>query len=148
MRERPRFTVELRSGRLVEARVFWLKTAQDTADYQSALATEFAKVPSTLQPVLCADHRPVRVYPTPAADALTEAFRGNNTRLERAALVIDPSNATLLMQLERIVREASYERRRVFRDASGALAHLSAVLNEREQRRAGEFLAEWTEPAR
>lgn len=148
MRERPRFTVELRAGRLVEARVFWLKTAQDVADYQTALGAEFSKVPATLQVVLCADHRPVRVYPTPAADALTEAFRGNNTRLERAALVIDPTNATLLMQLERIVREANYERRRVFRDGSSALVHLNAALNEREQRRAAEFLAEWTEVAR
>ncbi len=130
---------------MLEARVFSLKTAEDVMDYGAAIAAGVAKAPLTVMPVLCADHRPVRVYATPAADGLTEMFKRNNARLERAALVIDPSNATLLMQLERIVREASYERRKVFRDAPSALAHLSVVLDEREKQRAREFLAEWSD---
>jgi hypothetical protein len=46
------------------------------------------------------------------------------------------------MQLERLVREAGYENRKVFREPSGALLHLSAVLEASEATRASAFLAE------
>ena len=141
----PRFTVDIRAGRLLEARVFSLKTAEDVLDYGAAIAAKIAKVPAPLTAVLCADHRPVRVYPQAAADELTSMFQRNNVRLERAALVIAPSNATLLLQLERIVREANFDKRRVFRDSASALEHLSASLDAVEQARASAFLAEWTE---
>lgn len=139
----PRFTVELRVGRLLEARIFSLKTAEDVVEYGAAIAAGVAKAPATVMPILCADHRPVRVYPQPAADRLTEMFKRNNTRLAYAALVIDPANATLLLQLERIVREANYERRKVFRDAPSALAQLGTVLDSAERARAAAFLTEW-----
>ncbi|MBL8682824.1 MAG: hypothetical protein JNK05_26905 [Myxococcales bacterium] len=141
MRERPRFTVEMHVGRLLEARVYSLKTAQDVAEYGAAIAEHVARASSGTKLVLCADHRPVMVYPPSAADGLVAMFERNNAALERAGLVLDPANATLLLQLERIVREAAYERRKVFRDSESVVTFLSDVLDPRETARAREFLA-------
>jgi hypothetical protein len=56
-------------------------------------------------------------------------------------MIVSPSNATLLLQLERLVRTAGSDIRRVFRDAEGALGHLEAVLEKEERVRARVFLA-------
>ena len=71
-------------------------------------------VPKGTVPVLCADHRPVVVYPQSVADRLVELFMDMNRRLERVAILVAPSNATLLLQLRRLVREAAYASRKVF----------------------------------
>lgn len=128
-------------GRLLEARVYSLKTAQDVAEYGAAIAEQVARAAAGTKLVLCADHRPVMVYPPAAADGLVAMFERNNAALECAGLVLDPANATLLLQLERIVREAAYERRKVFRDSESVVAFLSDVLDARETARAREFLA-------
>lgn len=65
-----------------------------------------------------------------------------NTRLVRVAILVARSNATLTLQLNRIVREAGYENRRVFFDAEPAAAWLDPELTAEENRRVDEFLAE------
>lgn len=136
----PRYTIESRVGRLIEARVLRLGTREDADAYSAALAAEVGR--HSAAPVLCADHRPVRVYPQEPADRLVELFQDMNSRLERIAIVVAPTNATILLQLERIVREARFERRKVFRDAAGALDHLAASLDAHELARARAFLAD------
>jgi hypothetical protein len=143
----PPFTLERRVGRLIEARVFRLRSRAEADVYCRALGVEVAKVPLDLRPVLCADHRPVVVYPQDAADRLTELFCNMNTRLSRIAILVAPTNATLTLQLNRIVREARYENRRVFHDAAQALTHMTPSLDEREIERARAFLAGF-QPAR
>lgn len=140
------YTIEMRVGRLIEARVFRLVTADDTEEYQRALLAVVQRAKG-VTPVLCADHRPVPIYPQAAADRLVDAFRPNNTRFDRIAIVVAPTNATLLLQLERIVREAGSSMRRVFREPDGALAHLTSALDAREAARARSFLAEYTLPS-
>ena len=71
-----------------------------------------------------------------------ELFRPNNKRFARITLLIAPSNATLLLQLDRLVREAGSNLRRVFRDAESALGHLASALDPEELVRARGFLAE------
>jgi hypothetical protein len=140
-----RYSVEVRVGRLIEARVFSLTTAAEADEYGRAIIAATQRAPKT--PVLCADHRPVAIYPQPAADRLVEMFRPNNQRFERIAIVAAPTNATLLLQLERIVREAGSTKRRVFRDAAGAIDHLLPILDPRELARARSFLAEHSAPS-
>ena len=135
-----RYRVERRVGRLVEARVLSLRTREDADAYGAAVLAETVRASG--KPVLCADHRPANVYPPAAAERLVELFRPNNTRFARIAIIVPPTNATLLMQLERLTREAGFENRRVFRDATGALAHLAGVLEESELVRARAFLSE------
>jgi hypothetical protein len=134
------FTVDIRAGRLVEARVRGLSTRDDADAYGLAVAAAAQRAPA--QPVLLADHRAVRVYPQPAADRLVELFRPNNTRYARIAVVVSPLNAILRMQLERLVREARSDHRRVCTDAETALDHLASSLDPRELARARAFLAE------
>ena len=138
----PPYTVETRVGRLIEARVFRLKTRADADAYSAALGDEVRRQPADRPAVLCADHRPVVVYPQPVTDRLVELFQQMNTRLERIAIFVSPTNATLLMQLERLVREASFEHRRVFREPETGLIHLGQSLDLPERARAQSFLSE------
>ena len=80
------------------------------------------------------------IYPQDAADKLSERFQSNNSRFERIAIVVAPTNATLLMQLDRITREARFPNRRVFQEPRGALEHLAPGLDPSELDRAREFL--------
>jgi hypothetical protein len=98
-------------------------------------------MPREPTPVLCADHRPVRIYTQEVADRLSALFQDMNSRIGRIAILVAPSNATLSLQLHRIVREAGYEHRRVFHGAPDALAHLAAVLDAAESERVRGFLA-------
>ena len=100
------------------------------------------RMPREIRPVLCADHRPVGIYPQAAADRLIELFTQMNSRLERVAILVSRTNATLYMQLNRIVREASYTARRVVHTAEEAHAHLAPVLAPAELARMRDFLAE------
>lgn len=141
----PPYTIESRVGRLIEARVLRLSTREDADAYSDALAAEVRRHGEA--PVLCADHRPVRIYPQAPADRLVELFQDMNSRLERIAIVVAPTNATILLQLERIVREARFEKRKVFREAAGALEHLASSLDARELARARAFLAAPSPPS-
>ncbi len=138
------YTVEPSVGRLIEARVFRLVTREDADEYSRALSRVVSSM-AGVAPVLCADHRPVRVYPQAPADRLAELFTHMNSRLESVAILISPTNATLGLQLDRIVREVKNDQRRAFRSTSDALAHLGSSLNDREMAQASRFLASWTD---
>lgn len=133
-----------RVGRLIEARVFGLRTRDDADAYSRELGIQAMRVPARIRPILCADHRPVAIYPQPAADRLIELFLQMNARLERVAILVAPTNATLAMQLNRIVREASFSGRKVFHRAEDAQAHLAPVLEPDELARVRDFLSEFT----
>lgn len=139
----PGFTVERRVGCVIEARVFRIRTPDEATRYARALATVVSSTPLELKPILCADHRPVVVYSQPVTDRLTELFVSMNTRLQRIAILVSPTNAVLSMQLGRIVRQAGNEHRRLFTLASQALAHLSPVLDPLESARVRDFLDEF-----
>jgi hypothetical protein len=141
-RDDARFSLTRRVGRVIEARVFWLRTPEAATRYTQALAAEVARAPRNMQPVLCADHRPVAIYSQPVADRLTELFVDMNRRLARVAILVARTNATLSLQLSRIVREAGNPNRKLFHDATDALAHLSPVLDQAERIRVENFLAE------
>ena len=132
------FTVRRPVGRLIEARVFNLRTTEEVAEYSNA----FAPVVAVADPVLCADHRPVVIYPPDVADELVRLFKTMNDRLKRVAILVSRSNATLAMQLQRIVRESNYPSRRVFFDAREAERFLTPILDAPERVRLGVFLGE------
>jgi hypothetical protein len=129
------FTVENRAGRLLEAKVTQLKTRDDALAYAKEVGRVLAAMPETPQPILWADHRAVVVYPPPVTEQLLVLFAAMNARLERVAILVAPTNATLLMQLRRIVREARYESRRVFTEASEARGFLGQLLGPTEHMR-------------
>jgi len=141
------YAVAVNVGRLVEARVMGLRSRADADAYSQELADVMARMPRNVSPVLLADHRPVVIYSQDVADRLAHLFTRMNARLERVAIVAARSNATLVLQLERLVREAAYANRRVCYASSEAEKHLAATLGPAELQRARAFLAEWTPPA-
>jgi hypothetical protein len=136
-----RYRVENVKGRLVEARVERLATAAEADAYATDVAEAAKRCGSPQPAVLCADHRSANIYPPEVADRLLLAFRPNNTRFERIAILVAAENATLLMQLQRLTREAGSDRRRVFLMPEGALKHLAKSLDEEELERARLFLS-------
>jgi len=144
------YVIEHRVGRLLQARVFALRTPEEVDTYTRELGIAALRMSMAVRPILCADHRPVAIYAQPVAERLIEVFTQMNARLERVAVVVARSNATLVMQLNRIVREASYAARRVVHEVDDAYAHLAPVLEPEELASMREFLAEYTstgEPA-
>lgn len=140
------FTAECRTGRLVEARVHALWTREDADAYSQELGRLILSQPRHPTPVLCADHRPVAVYPPAVTDRLVELFQQMNTRLERIAIIVSSTNALMYLQLERLVREAGFDKRRVFQDSTLATRHLEQGLDAREVARLRQFLGEWPRP--
>jgi hypothetical protein len=135
--------MENRTGRLIEARVFRLRSRADADDYSNALGLQVAAIPKEIGPVLVADHRPVVIYAQPVADRLAELFVDMNARLERVAIVVARSNATLVFQLDRLVRQAAFVKRRLCYEVVEAHQHLEPVLTAVERERARTFLDEY-----
>lgn len=134
------FTAEQRVGRLVEARVFSLRDRGEADQYSRDLGRVIVGSKTPLPPVLCADHRPVAVYSQDVSDRLSELFGVMNSKLARVAILVSPTNATLRMQLARIVREAGFTERRVFVEAREGQQFLDEVLDASERARLDQFL--------
>jgi hypothetical protein len=137
------FSLATKVGRLLEARVFALRTRKDVEDYGRAFGTYLLKIPQGVRAILCADHRPVSIYAQEVADQLMEMFKPLNAHLERVAILAAPSNATFAMQLDRIVRAAGYAARKVVYAPDDAVQHLAPVLTPQELLRARTFLEEY-----
>jgi len=134
------YSIHTDGRRLVEARVFHLRTREDADGYSELLAAHVRRVPGADYPVLLADHRPVIIYPQAVANRLVELFQDMNTRLDRVAIVASRSNATMVFQLEKLIREASHAKRRLFFTSEDALEHLSPSLTSHDLQRARTFL--------
>lgn len=135
------YLVEVRGQRLVAARIHALPSAEDAHRYAVELGAVASKI-ATRAPVLCADHRPVNIYPPVVADELARLFLKMNEVLTRVAIIAAPSNATLLMQLGRIIREANNPKRQLFTDALKARRFLEEELTDPHDREPlDEFLA-------
>ncbi|MCA9605849.1 MAG: hypothetical protein KC619_09665 [Myxococcales bacterium] len=137
-----RYEIDNPAGCLITARVHALATAEDADTYSADLGSAVRGIRGDRQPVLLADHRPVAVYPQPATDRLVELFQQMNRRLARVAILVAPSNATMYLQLSRLVREAGFENRRVFQQGPVALEFIGRVLQPHEIVAAESFLAE------
>ncbi len=134
------FKITRRAGRLVEARVSALATVARADAYAEAFGPVVKSL--TVRPVLCADHRPVAIYSQPVADKLSGVFTSLNKTWERVAIIVAPTNATLAMQLQRIVRESQNPSRRVFFDSAEAARFLDEILDGAERVRLKAFLVE------
>lgn len=141
------FTVEVRAGRLIEARIEALRNLQRAAAYTQAFAQILQRAPVQERMILCADHRAVAVYSQQVTDELASLFGAMNQRLARIALLVAPSNATLTMQLTRIVREARNPERRVFFAMEEAETFLGEVLTAAERSRLAQFLRSEPSPS-
>lgn len=137
-----RYRVYNTVGCLIEARIEWLGNADHAEQYAADIRAIAQRGAGQRRPVLCADHRRANVYPPEVADVLAVAFRPNNRRFARIAIIASAENATLLLQLQRLTRLAGSEDRKVFLDPGRALAHLEPALTVEERQRVEAFLSE------
>lgn len=136
----PPFVLEVRERRLICARVFRLSERESARAYARDLGAMCVRI-AAHSPVLCADHRPVLVYAPEVADELVRLFTAMNSVLSRIAVLGAPTNATLIMQLGRIIREAGNPSRQLFTDAAKADEFLGAALDEPARAALSAFLA-------
>ncbi len=134
------FTVERRVGKLVEARVRILRTLEDVQRYELAVRT--ALLAAGPGAVGCSDMRFAEVFPPDVTSAIVQLLSRDNSALARSALLVADEQATLNLQIERIVREANNAARRTFRDPIELMAWLSGVLNTEERHRLHAFISE------
>ena len=131
-------------GRLVEVRVYGLRTVSDVADYERELRGVFARHPGLL--IGCCDTRPpnnaVEVHPPDVAEALVGLLSRGNPRLEKSAILLPRGQATFYLQMDRLVRMAKHPDRRTFHEPAELKAWLSGSLDARERARLDEFLSE------
>ncbi len=121
----------VRTGRLVEVRIGRLSAAADIESLNTAVLAAFRSVgPGVL---VCADHRFAHPLPGHLADAWSGAMRRTNRSVARSAFLLDPANITFNIQIERIVRCAGSDARRVFTDREVLHEWLDSWLTDAER---------------
>lgn len=97
--------------------------------------------PLARPPVIFADYTRALVLFPAETEALARIFRQYNARFERSAIIVSPTSATSVLQMERVIREAENPARRAFRDATDAATWLSEILDDEERMRLQVVLA-------
>ncbi len=126
------------AGRLVTYRVV-PPVDEDRAEAASrAVRGAVAAVPGPV--VICSDVTEARTLSGPSAQQFIALMKADNPKVERSALLLDPSSATFALQLERMVREAKSPARRTFREARALYDWLQPVLTPPETEALEAFL--------
>jgi hypothetical protein len=133
------FTVDVKVGRLLEARIGAPSTLADLDSGQAKLTGFFQAIPGKL--VVCADFTRGTVFSPKVADRLLDLFRFDNPKLERSGILISES-AIFGLQLDRLIGQAGNPSRKCFRDPFDLKSFLGAVLSHEEHVRLNQFLAE------
>jgi hypothetical protein len=121
----------VRRGRLVAVRIGRLASIEDVESLDSAVASA-AKLAGP-EVIICGDHRFASPLPSDIADLWSGAMRRNNRTVVRSAILLDPANATFNLQMERIVRCAGKQDRRVFIERAAVYEWLDDHLNDEER---------------
>jgi hypothetical protein len=133
------FTVEVRAGRLIEARLISLADVDEVIRFERAMGEAFASVGG--RSVVCADWRQANILAPLVAERLIALLQRGNPHVERSAILLAREHATFNLQVERLVREAQNPARRTFREAAAMVDYLSDALTPGEKARVAEFLA-------
>ncbi len=134
-------TITRNVGRLVEARFSGNPTEVDVARWRKeADACLRACIAQTGKPaVCCTDMRASGLFRPAVADDLTAMMRSDNAAVYRNAL-LGTGGAIFTMQLQRLLREAGSEQRRIFTESGILVAWLDEVLTPAERVRLREFI--------
>ncbi len=126
------------AGRLVTFRV---RSPVEDAN-AGAAAVELRSVVGRVagRVVICTDLTDARTFAPSTVERFVQAMKADNPRLERSAILLGPDSPTLLLQLERMIKESSHPGRRTFRDTAELAEWLRPVLGEDEQRALDVFL--------
>jgi hypothetical protein len=131
--------VENPAGRFITYRV--VPPVDDSNATRAATLLRTAIVAIGGPVVICADLTGARTFSADTAAHFVALMKSDNPRLERSALLLSEASATLVLQIERMVREAASPARRVFLDRQALRGWLHLVLSQDEGVALEEFLA-------
>ena len=133
-------------GRLVEVKLASPVSAEEVQEFVRELMTIIARIPGKYVGVV--DLLEAHLFPPAVTDTLIQVLSASSPRVDRTAMLIGES-ATFALQVERVIRSANSDHRRVFRRAADMEAWLAESLSAAERVRLRLFLGHLTEgPAR
>jgi hypothetical protein len=133
------YVVEQLSGKLVGLRGGEFRTVSEWSGLADSLGKVAVKIGTSI--VLCADYRRLQVLGEDVAGAVLASFRQFNSKLERSAVLLPAKAPILRLQMERMIKDAKHDGRRICLDGAEAKAWLSSSLSGAQQLRLDEFLA-------
>ena len=133
-----KFLARVRVGRLVELRVGRMTNLADVDALNASAAAAMRLAGPAF--VICADYRFASPLSTDLADSWSRAMRSVNRNLGRSAILLHPANTTFNLQIQRVVRCAGSDARRVFTDGKELLEWLDVLLTEAERAALRAFL--------
>jgi hypothetical protein len=130
--------VDSPAGRLVTFRV--VRPADDANAEAAALALRAAVMAVRGPAIICSDVTQARTFSEQTAQRFILLMKADNPKVERSAMLLDPTSATYALQVERMVHEAGNPARRTFRDARLLQEWLRPVLSAQEEHALRVFL--------
>jgi hypothetical protein len=136
----PPFALSSRVGRLIEVRLWRLRDADDLLALGAGIDHEARRLPT--RALIFADHRRTSPIPPDVADSWCRCMRGHKESVVRSAILLEPSNDTYNLQVERVVRCALNPLRRVFYERQELRDWLGQAGTTEELARLDQLLAE------
>ena len=128
-------------GRLFEVRVVPPVSMDEATAFMQQIVELTMKQPGKV--VACTDLRAgTRTIDPSSIDFIAGILRSENPRLERNALIVSAASPTFMLQMERMVKTAANDRRRIFKTRGDAESWLAEVLTGAERARLRTFLDE------
>jgi hypothetical protein len=124
------------AGRLLEVDVgTGYRTVSDVDRMIAMMAEQIGRIAEPSRVVIAGDRRACRLFTQDVSTHVVEMLERANPRVERSGILLDPESATLVLQLQRLAREAHLDVRRIFTDASAMEIWLGEVLTAEERAR-------------
>jgi hypothetical protein len=133
--------------RVVEGRLLEIDVAKgyeqvsDVDEMIVMIRSAVALVPEPTRLIIVADWRKCRLFSEQVATRAVAMLTGSAERIERSAILHGTDHATSLLQVFRLVKEASQTHRQLFTDRRELERWLGELLNEAERARLHAFLS-------
>jgi len=131
------FRIERRVGRFAELRFGSIFTITELPLFRSKLTEIWQGLSGKV--VFCVDLRQLEKFGPEEEKTLIGVMQADNPRVERSAMLVNPSGR-FGVQVLKMIQEADNRARRVFRDAKDVQVWLAPVLTAAESARLAEFL--------
>ena len=112
----------------------------DVEAMMGMIKTTVGSVPEPTRMVIAADWRMCKLFGNDVAARAVEMLVGSSARIERSGILHRVDQPTSVLQVFRLVKEASQPHRRLFTDPVEMEDWLGEVLNDAERERLHHFL--------
>ncbi|HEX8112967.1 MAG TPA: hypothetical protein VF516_34785 [Kofleriaceae bacterium] len=124
-------------GRLIEVTIESPTTTSEWKAIPGQLTPIHGRLPGKY--MYCANISRARLLRPEEVEPMKKIMQLDNPRLLRTALYLGSNSATLMLQMERLIRETSNPERKTFRDPQKLIAWMSEVTTAEEQERISEL---------